>query len=377
MSLRWPGHERASLHVGACMVIKRILAVLQGVIGAGIRRRPRGPARVEAPSVDGLDSVREGVAPADLPGHSPDLAVLPPVPVSPTGEEAAPAPAVAATQCPPAAPGTQKVPRKPRGRKKRSPAAAEPVTAGLPDRRDDAERDALSARVAALEARIAELATRKAAMEGAVLSFQLAQYEAVGDALENCLRLRLEYLRLQAARSGSDDDRRAERAAAADYEACHPSWGEAGEGLADLDEATQVELKQRYRAAAMRCHPDRVPEAEKNTAGALFQRVQQAYRSGDLVALRAICLEMGGEGSISGRAGGSAADGGDALRRLLSDLQDHAADLILAIQTRQLDPDYRKALQPDAWAEEFSEVRARLEEECAELARRIRDLSVA
>lgn len=235
----------------------------------------------------------------------------------------------------------------------------------------------MSARVAALEARIAELATRKAAMEEAVLSFQLAQYEAVGDALENCLRLRLEYLRLQAARSGSDDDRRAERAAAADYEACHPSWGEAGEGLADLDEATQVELKQRYRAAAMRCHPDRVPEAEKNTAGALFQRVQQAYRSGDLVALRAICLEMGGEGSISGRAGGSAADGGDALRRLLSDLQDHAADLILAIQTRQLDPDYRKALQPDAWAEEFSEVRARLEEECAELARRIRDLSVA
>lgn len=356
------------------MVIKRILAVLRSVIG-GVRHRRRGPARVEAPPADGLDRVPENAAPADLPGHSPDLAAPPQESVLPSGEEAAPA--VAAEQRAPTARAVPKAPRKPRRPKKVSPAAGPVAAAGLPERRDDAERASLSARIADLEARIVELATRKAAMEEAVLAFQLAQYEAVGDALENCLRLRLEYLRLQAARSGSDDDRRAERAAAAEYEACHPSPGEAGGGLAELDEATRVELKQRYRAAAMRCHPDRVPEAEQKAAGVLFQRVQQAYSSGDLVALRAICLEIGGAGAASGRAGGSPADGGDALRRLLSDLQDHAADLILAIQTRQLDPDYRKALQPDVWAEEFSEVRARLEEECAELARRIRTLSVA
>ena len=59
----------------------------------------------------------------------------------------------------------------------------------------------------------------------------------------------------------------------------------------------------------------------------------------------------------------------EALRQRLSDLQDHAADLILAVQSSQLDPLYRKAICPAEWEADFAEARERLEEECEALER--------
>ena len=67
--------------------------------------------------------------------------------------------------------------------------------------------------------------------------------------------------------------------------------------------------------------------------------------------------------------------GCELLRRHLSDLQDHAADLILAVQSAQLDPLYRKAIHPADWDAEFAEIRERLEGECDVLQRQIRILS--
>lgn len=239
--------------------------------------------------------------------------------------------------------------------------------------RDDPAAEALNRKIAGLEARVAELAARKAGMDETLLSFQIAQYQALGATLETTLRLRLTCLRLQAARSGDPADIQAEQDAAADYQACQPDPEAAATALDGLDEADRAELRQRYRSAAMRCHPDRVSEADKAVAGTRFQKLQEAYRAGDLAALRAVCCELDGLGER--RDGGGTLAGVDSLKRRLSDLQDHAADLILAVQSGQLDPVYRKALRPADWEAEFADMRARLEGECEALQRRIATLS--
>jgi hypothetical protein len=243
----------------------------------------------------------------------------------------------------------------------------------LPASRDDPEAEALRTKIAGLDTRIVELAARKALIDEAILAFQIAQYQALGATLESCMRLRLEFLRLKAARSGAAEDIQAEREAAADCDACAPPDAEDGASMDTLGAEEQAELKQRYRSAAMRCHPDRVPEASKAAAESLFLRLEKAYRSRDLAALRLICHELDGTASL--RRDDLSLPGCEALRRHLSDLQDHAADLILAVQSSQLDPLYRKAIRPSDWEADFAETREQLEGECEMLARQIRILS--
>lgn len=238
---------------------------------------------------------------------------------------------------------------------------------------DDPEVEALRKKIAGLDVRIAELSARKTVIDEVILAFQIAQYEALGGSFESCLRLRLEFLRLKAARSGAEADLHAEREAAAEWEDCQPFAADDNAALDALSDEERAELRQRYRSAAMRCHPDRVPEAGKATAQGFFLRLQEAYRSGDLAALRAVCRELDGAATLQVDA--LSLPGCELLRRHLSDLQDHAADLILAVQSAQLDPLYRKAIHPADWEAEFAEIRERLEEECDVLQRQIRILS--
>jgi hypothetical protein len=228
----------------------------------------------------------------------------------------------------------------------------------------------LQQKIAATRARLAEFDARKAQVDQIVVGYQLAQFEALGEALETCLALRLEYLRLRARRSGSKADREAEQRAQADFDASRLPAADDGDALAGFDEETREELKKRYRSAAMRCHPDRVGDTDKAAAQAIFLRVQQAYRSGDLPALRALCRQI--DEGLSSVCASMPASGASALRRVLSELQDQAADLILAIQMVQLDPLYRKACRPDDWPAEFTAMRTSLDAECEHLRWQIR-----
>ena len=239
--------------------------------------------------------------------------------------------------------------------------------------RNDPETEALRQKIAAIEVRRRDLLARKAQLDEAMLAFHIAQYEALGSTLETCLGLRLEYLLLKAARSGTEADARAAREAAAEHEACRMHPAEEGDALQALDEATRAELKQHYRSAAMRCHPDRVADADKAGAEAIFLRVQQAYRSADLPALLAVCREL--DQGLGGARGSAQADSGDALRRQLDALVDEVTELILAGQNARLDPQYRQAFHRENWAGEFAEMRARLEAECDDLRWQIRVIS--
>jgi hypothetical protein len=233
----------------------------------------------------------------------------------------------------------------------------------------DSQREALEAREVKLESHLAELSARRAEMAECMEQFELAQYQALGAAVEECLRLRHRLMHLQARRSDDADDRAAEAAAEAEFQA-YRSVCEEATTRPELDEADQEELKRLYRGAAMACHPDRVEEARREAAHGLFLRVQQAYRQGDLMALRTLQGELGG----TLPAGAAAPPTPSGLRASIARLEEQVADLILAIQTLQLDPRYRQAARTEEWQPFFTAARARFEEECDDLRRRIRAL---
>jgi hypothetical protein len=248
---------------------------------------------------------------------------------------------------------------------------AEPVPAAtasvvlLPD----SQREALEAKGAKLESQLAELSARRAEMAECMEQFELAQYQALGAAVEECLRLRHRLMHLLARRSDDPDDRAAEAAAEAEFRAYRSVCDEATT-RPELDEADQEELKRLYRAAAMACHPDRVEEPRREAAHGLFLRVQQAYRQGDLMALRTLQGDIGG----TLPAGAAAPPTPSGLKARIARLQEQVADLILAIQTLQLDPRYRQAARTEEWQPFFAAARGRFEAECDDLRRRIRAL---
>lgn len=241
----------------------------------------------------------------------------------------------------------------------------------------DAER--LLARCTLLQGQMLDLTTRLADMEQQVRSYEQHQYQALGDVVSECLRLRQEYHSLKAARSGAAADRERARQADEDFDAYRRSTEQAAAPLPELDEDEQDELRRLYRAAAMRCHPDRAAEAERAEAHEIFLRVQAAYQTCDLAGLRSITAELAGlarRDEVAGTAGTgtaepTAAPASSAVRRRVAELQVQVADLILAVQTLQLDPAYRQALQVERWEAQFADARARFEAECETLREQI------
>ena len=64
-----------------------------------------------------------------------------------------------------------------------------------------------------------------------------------------------------------------------------------------------------------------------------------------------------------------------AVRRRVAELQIQVADLMLAVQTLQLDPAYRQAVQVERWEANFAEARAGFEAECEALRAQIARLA--
>ncbi len=221
--------------------------------------------------------------------------------------------------------------------------------------------EALQAKIDGVEAMLAELAARHAEMQQAVEDFQWQQYSVLGDCLAECLRLRYEHARLRAERSGRAADAEKARQAAAERDDFANARASAPPAQPELDDETRVELKRLYRAVAMRCHPDRVGEADKAQAHQRFQHAQRAYRNNDIAALRALLHEIDAQSPATTSTARSQTVA--ALTRTLSAMRTSAADLILAIQSLQLDDAYRRAQRRDEWADYFAKARAGFETE--------------
>ena len=238
----------------------------------------------------------------------------------------------------------------------REPTSRQPLTVVT-----DPAVEALQTKIDGVEAMLAELVARHAEMQQAVQEFQWQQYSVLGDCLAECLRLRYEHARLCAERSGRAEDAEKARQAAAEFDDFANARASAPPALPELDDETRDELKRLYRAVAMRCHPDRVGEADKAQAHQRFQHAQRAYRDNDIVALRALLHEIDAQSPVTTTTARSPTAA--ALTRTLSALRTSAADLILAIQSLQLDEAYRRATRRDEWADYFDRARAGFEAE--------------
>jgi hypothetical protein len=320
-------------------------------------------ARIRAVIIRAFSGRAATTASAPAPRAAP--AVWPPGPaaVAPVAvlepAEALPMPEPRDTAAPGAAPGEPVAP-------------AAIVTAPDPD----AER--LLVRRARLQGQMLDFSSRLADMEQQVRRYEQHQYRALGEVLGECLRLRQEYLSLKAARSGAAGDREQARQADEDFDAYRRGTAHAAAPLPELDDDEQDELRRLYRAAAMRCHPDRAAEAERAEAHDVFLRVQAAYQGRDLESLRRISAELAGwtrpDAEASAAAAGSAATS-SGVRRRVAELQIQVADLILAVQTLQLDPAYRRAVQVERWEADFAAARAGFEAECETLRTQIAQLA--
>lgn len=248
-------------------------------------------------------------------------------------------------------------------------APSQPQLAPLPD----PDFDRLLARAAKLQAQKLDLAARLADMQRTVREFEQRQYAALDDILGECLRLRHEYARLKADRSGAAADRDEAQAAANDFDSYRSAAEARPAALPELDEEEREALRRLYRTAASRCHPDRASEADQQDAHARFLRVQEAYRGNDVDGLRTILAEL--DAGANRRSADEVVPhdaAGTNIRRHVGALQNQVADLILAIQTLQLDSVYREANRIDDWDRYFAQARRAFENECAALRRQMR-----
>jgi hypothetical protein len=132
--------------------------------------------------------------------------------------------------------------------------------------------------------------TELAEIQRQMALFDAQQEQRIGELLRCFLDLKRRYLDHLYVVRGDETTHHAARAANEEYDnyqqsrAAHAS--DFSENAGSTDPEQQADIKQLYRKLAMLCHPDRVLEAHKEQAQALFQQVRQSYQRSDLAQLQ-------------------------------------------------------------------------------------------
>ncbi len=224
-----------------------------------------------------------------------------------------------------------------------------------------------------LEAQIVALSSEQVELERQIQQFAQRQHAELGEIIGECLRLRREYWRRQALRSQRPEDQAAADAAQteqADYQEAQEAFAQVPK-TATLDEDQKRELKRLYREAAMRCHPDRVTEIDRAAAQAAFVQVQQAYQQGDLATLGRLHRRLT-EGRPFADPATVLTEAGQ-LRRQLDQLRLEVERRLTDIQVLRTSETYQTLAANADWDAYFAGARQRLEEECAELRRKLEE----
>lgn len=182
-----------------------------------------------------------------------------------------------------------------------------------------------------LQKELARRQQQKAEMERQLHAVRQRYQEEVAPLKETVLRLQVEQLRRAAQRHmRSARHRNAYHDAQRAYETFQ-------ERQLQPDAIVVDDLKERYRQASKKCHPDVVSEAFREQAVATFQALESAYEAGHTRAVRAIADALDQWGFPTGPSSEewdsppSAAD----LRRAISDL-DSAIESIRATDAYQV-----------------------------------------
>jgi hypothetical protein len=135
-----------------------------------------------------------------------------------------------------------------------------------------------------LRDRLAELEVEHATLRAELAAFESDYLRRVGVVAVQVQELEARILAIAAARSGTEDDRRAADAAEQRFRETTTALRSVP---APAGPRPDDDLKSLFRDAAKRMHPDLVPEGPGRThAEAFMKRLNDAYRKGDAEAIR-------------------------------------------------------------------------------------------
>lgn len=230
----------------------------------------------------------------------------------------------------------------------------------------DPRLSALRLEAEALEDRLAELESEKAEIEREIHAFNLRHEQELGPILEEILEIQVEKKRERAEEQPEDEEAKAE------YERAKEEHEEYSRAVEDAQEEERIELtveetdelKDLYRSASKKCHPDAVDEADEAEAQELFVELQEAYEQNDLEAVRDIAsrVERGAFGSRSEEV-----DDVEKLEEEVKRLQKRVEDLEREIDVLQESDAYQTITKVDDLDAYFADRKERLEDELTRL----------
>jgi HAMP domain-containing protein len=215
-----------------------------------------------------------------------------------------------------------------------------------------------------LETQIIALTTEQIETEQLIEQFSKRQNSIIGDILGQYLNLRELVYAKKAQKTGKTEDNQAFEAAKEENESYQQSH-DPSEGVSPLDALTpeqQTELKRLFQQANMLCHPDRVSEAEKLQAQAVFAQVQQARKNANLATLRRLYKNLK-EGKPFDDPAEMPTEV-DQLRRQVARLRLEVERYIAAINELRKTDTFQTLSELADWDSHFAEARQQLESEC-------------
>ena len=190
-----------------------------------------------------------------------------------------------------------------------------------------------------LELRLESLSDEKAELERRLITFNRRHDDALGDLIKRILKARAELARLHVARQKSDKKKEDAEAVAQEAEetykdyATHHEELQRSEPLPNLDVEAERQLKSLYRKACNLCHPDKVPEEEKEAAHRVFVDLQDAYRGNDLTRVREI-HEVLATGGLPGTRSTTLSEA-ESLKTAIAEMEYAITRLVVELQALQ------------------------------------------
>jgi hypothetical protein len=190
-----------------------------------------------------------------------------------------------------------------------------------------------------LELRLESLSDEKAELERRLITFNRRHDDALGDLIKRILKARAELARLHAANHKSDKKKEEAEAVAQEAEETYKDYArhheelQRSEPLPKLDVETERELKALYRKACGLCHPDKVPEEEKEAAHRVFVDLQDAYKGNDLTRVREIYETLAAGGLPGTRS--NTLNEAESLKAAIAEMEYAIARLVVDLQALQ------------------------------------------
>lgn len=215
-----------------------------------------------------------------------------------------------------------------------------------------------------LEAQIIALTTEQMETKQLIEQFSKRQNSIIGGILGQYLNLRERIYAKKAQKFGRFEDSQAYEEAVEERKSYQQDQI-LNDDVSQVDELTpdqQTELKRLFLQASMLCHPDRVSEADKLQAQAVFAQVQKARNSADLATLRRLYKNL--------KEGKPFEDLAEVpmevnqLRRQVARLRLEVERYITTIHELRKTDTFQLLSTITDWDSYFSEARQQLENEC-------------